>query len=416
MKKLLAILLSTLMLLALLAPMSSLAQDKYELTFWVYSDWKGGKQAELLNRWADEFVASHDNVKAITMIGKNDNDLLTGMMAGVGLPDCVSASFRDGTKYYEAIDLLDLKPYFDAMDDQYKNGWIPEAIAAVEIDGGMWALPYMSYIPLLYRNLDVLEQAGIDPAAGIPTWADFIEQCKTIKEAGLNSTHKWSGDWYTAGGILASEPTLTPGNVGGKTTVTAEQMLRTFQIIADLAQYTTTTAYSDESAREAFKTNKLAFMADGPWNVEGYDESGVRYDIVPFPAMEKGGKNGGMSGWDAVYAIDSGNETKNALIAEWLLFITNTENQTEWVSYVGRPVLRQDAMAAPSAQLLEVAKVSGAAQLGGMAQMDYFRSNVFWPSAIADVSENVALGSITPEEGAAKMVEAINNLFAEAGE
>ncbi len=416
MKRFLSALLCTLMLAMLIVPMAQ-AEDAYDLTFWVYSDWTAGKQAELLTKWADEFVAAHDNVASITMLGKNDNELLTGVMAGVGLPDCYSASFRDGLKYYESVNLLDLKPYYDAASADYRDGWIDEAIESVEIDSGMWALPYMSYIPLVFRNLDVLEAAGVDTAKDLSwTWDDFLTQCEAVQAAGYDATHKWSGDWYTAGAILAAETALTPGLENGKTTVTADQLLRTFQTVAAIAPYATSLSYSDDASVEAFKTNKLAFTIEGPWNVEGYDASGVNYDIMPVPALEEGGKNGGMKGWDAVYAVDSGDATRNELVAEWLMYITNYTNQKEWTSYVGRPVLREDVMSDPDTQTLEVAAVSAVAQLGGMKQMDFFHSNVFWPSAISGISEEVAQGTLSPEDACVKMVDAINAMYVEAGE
>lgn len=416
MKRFWCVLVTVLLLITTLVPLSLASAEAYDLTFWVYSDWKAGKQAELLEKWVAEFVASHDNVNSITMIGKNDNELLTGAMAGVGLPDIYSASFRDGLKYYESVNLLDLMPYYEQTDAQYKDGWIEEAIEMVQIDGGMWGLPYMSYIPIIFRNLDVLEACGIDISEPANTWDEFIEQCRIVKEAGYEATHKWSGVYYTAGAIMAAEPTLTPGVKNGKTTVTAESLIPTFEVIRSLSSYTTSLAYSDEATKQSFYTNKLAFALDGPWNVEAYDNAGVRYDIQAVPGFTEDGKNGGLRGWDAIYGVDSGDETRNALIAEFMMYITNTENQTEWVSYVGRPVLRQDAMDAPTAQQLEVARVSATAQLGGTNQMEFFRSNVFWPTAIADASERVANGDLEPADAAVSMVDAINALYADAGE
>ena len=417
MKRWMSVFLVALMVASLLGPMSALADSAgYDLMFWVYSDWTSGKQGELFNKWADAFIAANPDVNSITMIGKNDNELLTGVMAGVGLPDCYSASFRDGKKYYESVNLLDLKPSYDAADEAYRNGWIPEAIETVQIDGGMWALPFMSYIPILLRNLDVLEACGIDPAAGIPSWNAFIDQAKTITEKGYAATHKWSGSWYTAGAIMAAEPTLTPGYENGATTVKAEQLVPTFEVIKNLAPYCTTALYSDDAAKEAFKTNKQAFIIDGPWNIEGYDASGVNYDIVAVPALVEGEKTGGMRGWDAVYAVDSGDEGRNAAIARWLMYITSYEQQKEFTSYIGRPVLRNDVMNDPETQTLPVAKVSATAQLGGIKQMDFFQSTVFWSSVVGDISEEVAQGGLSPEDAANKTIDAINALYAEADE
>ena len=99
-----------------------------------------------------------------------------------------------------------------------------------------------------------------------------------------------------------------------------------------------------------------------------------------------------------------------------MLYITNTENQSEWVSYNGRPVLRQDAMDSEGAQATEIGRVSAEAQKGGANQMDFFHSTVFWPTTIADISELVAGGSMEPADAANAMVDAINAMYIDAGE
>ncbi len=416
MKRIWCTLVAVILVMSMLAPMAAASAEGKDLVFWVYSDWMAGKQNELLVKWIDEFVAAHDDVNSITMIGKNDTELKTGAMAGVGLPDIYCGSFRDGLTYYESVNLLNLMPYYEKMDNQYKDGWIPEAIDIVQIDGGMWALPYMSYIPIIFRNLDVLTACGIDPKEPVKTWEQFVDQCKRVTEGGYNATHKWSGVYYTAGAIMAAEPTLTPGYENGATTIKPDQLVPTFEVIKAISPYTTTLSYSDEATVQAFYTNKLAFVLDGPWNVEGYDNSGVHYDIIPVPGFSTEGKNGGLRGWDAIYGVDSGDKERNALIAEFMMFITNTKNQSEWVSYVGRPVLRQDAMDSEGAQSTEIGRVSAEAQKGGANQMDFFHSTVFWPTTIADISELVANGSMEPVDAANAMVDAINAMYADAGE
>jgi multiple sugar transport system substrate-binding protein len=390
--------------------------DKIEILMWVYSDWTSGRQGELFNKWAGEFVASHPEIGKITMIGKNDNELLTGLMSGVGLPDCFSASFRDGKKYREAIDLLDLQPMFDAAESSYRDGFIKDAIEVVQADGGTWALPFMSYIPIIFRNLDVLEKAGIDPSKGTPTFDVFLDQLQKIKDVGIDGSHSWALDWYTAGAILAGEESLTIGEKDGKTTIQPEQLAPTFEMLLKLKPLTNNLNRDDQVAIEAFKTNKLGFIIEGPWNIEGYEASGVRFDIIPVPSLHEGQRNGGLRGWDAIYGHDSGDAKKNELVAAWLKYLTDYERQKEFTSYVGRPVLRNDVMDDPSVQQLEVCRVSAKAQLGGINQMDFFRSNVFWTSTIADVAVQVNDGTLTPQQAADEMIEAINGLLAEEGE
>ena len=94
MKKFVCILLS--LLLALTA-VSALADtvgnaDGVMLEFWVYSDFTQDVSWEVMKGWAEDFIANDPDVTGINFTGKNDNELLTGLMAGVGLPNCFSAS------------------------------------------------------------------------------------------------------------------------------------------------------------------------------------------------------------------------------------------------------------------------------------------------------------------------------------
>ena len=137
------------------------SDGKYDLVFWVYSDAVLNDQGKLFDQWVKEYCEENPKVNSITLIGKNDSDLLTSLMAGVGLPDMFFASARNMLQYKDAIDLLDLTPVFDA-EEGYKDGFYDTAIEAVSQDDGMWAIPFMSYVPIIFRNTDVLEKAGID--------------------------------------------------------------------------------------------------------------------------------------------------------------------------------------------------------------------------------------------------------------
>ena len=50
---------------------------KYDLVFWVYSDAVLNDQGILFNQWVEEYCEENPNVNSITLVGKNDSDLLT---------------------------------------------------------------------------------------------------------------------------------------------------------------------------------------------------------------------------------------------------------------------------------------------------------------------------------------------------
>ncbi|MDR1468231.1 MAG: extracellular solute-binding protein [Spirochaetaceae bacterium] len=385
--------------------------EPVEITMWVYSDWATGKGGELFRKWADEFVAANDDVSKITLVGKNDAELLTGLMSGVGLPDCFTASFRDGKSLVEAVDYLNLKPFFDAQNADYKNAFDKKALAACIEGDQMYAFPFVGYVPLIFRNLTVLRKAGINPDDGIPTWDDFVAQLQKIKAAGIDPVHSFAGHWFAPGTVLGSEESLTIGESGGKTTVKAEQLVPTMEMLLKMKPFTNNMMFGDEAAAEAFKTNKLGFILAGPWNAEGYDASGVEYDIVPPPAFKNGGHTGGLRGLDALYAV---NTAKKDQVTRWLKYITDYDRLYEFVTKLGRPVLNEKVMSAPELQDNPVAKASALGLLGGIDQTDFFRTTVFWVSPIADVSTQLLAGQLTAQQAAEQMIAKVNALYAEA--
>lgn len=395
---------------------NALAGEQYDLVFWVYSDFTMGKSGEIFQMWAKDFVENDPDVKSIQFVAKNDSELLTGLMAGVGLPDCFSASARDAKKYYEAIDLINLQELFN--DQDYASGFYPAAIDSFSFNDGIWALPFISYIPLLLRNLDVLEMAGIDPSAEVATIEDLYATMDIIKQKGIDVTHSWSaGGYYCPGALMALDAdNLTPGIENGETTLKPEQLIRTFETIKKMESYSNSMDYSNDVTVEAFQQNKLAYILIGPWSIPSYDASGVRYDITLIPPYEAGGRTGGLQGWDLMYGTKSGDDKKDAAILRWLKYMGEEEQQTQWAAEIGRPVLREDSMNQPEVQANPMLKISAIGLNGGMKQMDFGKSTVFWPSALRDVAPKAASGEYSSEEAANAFIEAINDIIADSGE
>ncbi|MEG9249797.1 ABC transporter substrate-binding protein [Arthrobacter sp. Soc17.1.1.1] len=399
---------------------SSQASDpdaKQDLTFWVYSDFTQGEAGELMNKFVDEFKQEHDNVGSVTLVPKNDADLLSGLMSGVGLPDAFSASARDGKKYRDAVGLLDLKPTFD---EEYSEGFYPKALDAVSEDDGIWAVPFISYTPVIYRNLTVLKNAGVDPAEGIPTQQVFLEQLAKVQASGVSATHSWTKDDYFApGAIMAADAdNITVGVEDGKTTIDPEELERTFESVEAINKYgNQSMIYKADSTMEAFKSDELGYMIGGPWSEPAIKESGAEYDFVLTPPFEEGGRTGGLQGWDFFYGVQSEDDTRNELVADWLKKLGSYDAQKAWTLATGRPTLRQDVMDDPAVvDSSAMAEVSSEGLKGGMPQMDFMHSSVFWPTAMTDAVAELGAGALTPKQTAEQFVEGINGLYAESGE
>lgn len=392
--------------------------EGYELTFWVYSDVVQGEQGKLMDQWVEEFKAENPNCKSITLVPKNDSDLLTSLLAGVGLPDMFFASAFNAKQFRDTMDLIDLKPMFDE-DPEYTAGFYPSAIEAITADGGMWCVPFISYVAIIYRNLDVIEAAGIDPAEGIPTYDAFIEQMQKVQDSGVQPTHNWTtGSSYCITGVFGSDAqSLTPGiGEDGKTTLKPEQLVRSYETILRINEFGNSMNWGDDVTLEAFKNNELAFILDGPWSEPGLVESGVNYDAVLVPPYEAGGYTGGEVGWDMMYGIKSDDPEKDALVTKWLKKMGEYESQKAWTMNVGRSTLRQDVMDDEEVTgNTMMARVTSPGLKCGLIPLDFMSNTVFWPSANGDVITRVGTGEITPEEAAEEFINALNALYAESG-
>ena len=418
MKKFVCILLSALLALSSAAALADTVgtTDGIVLEFWVYSDFTQDTSWEVMKGWAEDFIANDPDVTGINFTGKNDNELLTGLMAGVGLPNCFSASARDLKKYKEAINLLDLTEVF--ADTDWSSGFYANAINAVTFDDGVYAMPFISYIPLIYRNLDVLTAAGIDTSKAPATMDEFLAQLEQVKASGVDATTSWSaGGYFCPGAIVALDADkLTPGIEDSETTLQADQLVRSLETVAKIDTYANAMMYSDAVAEEAFKQNQLGFILAGPWNNPAYANAGVNYDVILIPPYEEGGRTGGLQGWDLMYGVTTGDEKVDAAAARWLKYMGTEQAEAEWAVKLGRPVLREDSMADEAVTSTMIGAVSAVGLQGGMMQMDFGKTNVFWMSAIGDIAPQVSSGAMSAEEGAEAMIEAINDMIADEGE
>lgn len=396
-------------------PQASSSGEAYDLVFWVYSDATMNEQGRLMTEWADAFCAENDDVNSITFVAKSDSELLTNIMAGVGLPDCMFSAYSYGKEYMDAIDLINLKDMYDS-DPDYTAGFYPEALEACTTEDGMWCIPFISYVPCIYRNLDILEAAGIDPADGEATVNDFLAHLKAVTDAGYQATHSWSASSYCGKTILCADwSNLTPGIENNKTTLQASQITRTLETMLAINEYGNNWSNWDTAAVEAFKTNELAYLLDGPWSEPGFQEAGVNYDVALFPPYEVGGNPGNPAGWDCMYGIDSGDEARNDAIIRWLKCLGESEHMGDWTLYVGRPTLRADVMSNPDYIQSEMCKSQAEGMKNIVLVSQYFQYSWDWTSPFSTVLPNVADGSMTVEEGSEDFIKLLNELYAENG-
>lgn len=99
--------------------------------------------------------------------------------------------------------LRNIQPEIDADNGAWRTAYAPAALEAyTTADGAIWGVPLtMTLVPLVV-NLDLLDQAGVDPAS-LGTWDGFKAAVEQLKSAGitpiaLGAMDKWPVHfWWT---------------------------------------------------------------------------------------------------------------------------------------------------------------------------------------------------------------------------
>lgn len=393
----------------------SKSENGYDLTFVCAADQILAEQGKLMNQWIQDLVENNESINSITLIPLGDEERLTTIMAGVGLPDIFFGSAGDAAKYYMAADLLDLSDLF--ADTSWSDGFYDEAIAGVTVDGKQWAIPFITYISHMYRNLDMMEAANLEIVDQYATMDDLIADFAALTEAGYTATNSWAiGSYYGSAAIIGADvENIDVGkDENGKTTIKAEQLVRSMETLKEIEQYANGMPYGEDATIEAFCAGEIGFLLDGPWTEPTIQAAGVNYDVILIPPYEAGGVTGGMQNWDYFYGIDSGDEGRNEAIKTVLKYLGSYEAEKAWTINVGRATLREDVMKDPDVLQTPMCIAQSAGLDGGIIKLDFFRETTSWLNVFADIGPLVADGTYTPEQAAEAAIDAVNALYEES--
>ena len=158
--------------------------DAVHLEFWHAMS---GELGELVDELVARFNDSQDGVVVTaTHQGSYDdtyNALLAAMETG-GAPniiqnfDIASQTMFDTGLLIPAHELMDA----DGYDDEI---FIPAVRDYYSDDQGMVAMAFNSSTPILYYNVDMLAEAGVEGIDGSLTFSEFKAMCDQIMEAGV---------------------------------------------------------------------------------------------------------------------------------------------------------------------------------------------------------------------------------------
>jgi multiple sugar transport system substrate-binding protein len=215
--------------------------------------------------------------------------------------------------------LYDLTPYIDTRRDEL----IEATLETATFDGKVWGMPQQTDAGFIYYRTDEVTDK---PA----TWQDLYKQAGEKK--GLvyqgNSYEGLTCNYlelaFAAGGKVLSDD-------GKKSEINSPENVKALQLMVDGVKNKTAangvTTYMEEESRRYFESGKATFMRNWPYAYALAKKAKAvkdKFDVMPFPDFEGGGKAGILGGHNQVISVYSKNPG-GAL--KWISHITGTENQ-----------------------------------------------------------------------------------------
>jgi ABC-type glycerol-3-phosphate transport system substrate-binding protein len=369
--------------------------------FWTFDDWGRGVAGDLFHTFVAEFEKANPDIK-INFVAKPGNDIQSGLVTGASsgtLPDAYTMGFNAGDALVRAQVPEDVSKYFNALPAAYKGQFAKPAMDALTSGKAVYGVPFTSYAIILYRNLNVLKKAGIDPNAGIKDWADWTAQMKKIKAAGFQAMPDFRGEEQLIEGMLGGMG-VKNGVADGKTTVKESEVKAVLDAIQPMIPYMSEIDNWDQGSSDMFKQDKLAFIFSGPWGNPDFEalsksNPGFKYDFVNIPGKTTSQVSGVYGGeWFGV-----GKGSKNAAQAfKFISYLADSPQAARFAAQLGRTVQNTVAMKDKQAAANRLNQVVYKTATMGFQDSAWFQ---FWPidarQDFAHAVGNIAKGMSTSD-------------------
>lgn len=318
MKRTLALLVAVLMLLTMV-PMA-LAEGKTELIMW--GGWSGDSIAQF-QQMLDAYNATQDKVHITYQYVDGVEQKLLTAIAGGDTCDVVLWDRFNTSSYAPKGALLALDEMV-AADKVDLTKFFAPAVDELTYDGKLYGLPTMVDARVLFCNIDLLKEAGIDYTA-IKDWdslrAAAVAATKRDDKGALvqsgyvmNDVGLFSAYLYQAGGKLIDDTTTPPtvafNNEAGLAVLNFwDQMLNKDKVYE--------TGFNEAYNNQAFIAGKAAMMVSGPWDLNNVKKAGINLGIIPCPGAPGHDPASGMGGFGLAIPALAAHSREAMNFIEW---------------------------------------------------------------------------------------------------
>ena len=309
--------------------------EKVDLLIWASRDYY--RPPDLWQGLMDEFP----NINVVVQVESND-DILQQLQrmqdAGERLPDVI----QDDTFLIEAyqnagllLDHTDLRAGWEADDPDTYNEILPIAWDENTFNGGIWGLSVTANFDVIYYNIAVCEEAGVDCAA-IATLEGFLDAMRAVKASGSEAI-PLTVQALPGTGITTLKTFLSASGApfdGAVPDLTSEGGLFTLQWFLDASNEgllpPQAISWGEDEARGAFAGQRAAFILDGftvagEFNeIDGFNLN-TGWGVVPSPTTGGGNQVSAARTWAITSTTEYPEEAMLALrhVADASILVDN---------------------------------------------------------------------------------------------
>ncbi len=329
--------------------LSTAAQAQTEINFWHAM---GGQLGERTDAFATTFNGLQDQCVVNSVYQGNYTDTMTTAIAAfrAGEQPHIVQVFEVGTAtMMSAADNGAIYPVHELMADAGmdfdESSYLPGVISYYsDTEGNMLSLPFNSSTPVMWYNVTAFEENGIE----VPTtWDEVWEAARVLQAAGVPSPvgFGWQS-WTMIENYSAWHDiqigTLENGFAGTETelTINNDAVINHIQSIADAGEEGLFTYGGRRGdSRGMFVNGETAMWINSSAYFGGFvaDITEFEFSQAPMPIDTRvaDAPQNSIIGGATLWVLRGHEDAEYACAAQFLNFLSGTEEQAEWASATG---------------------------------------------------------------------------------
>ena len=325
--------LTTAMALALFAA-PALAEDKIVIEFaYPYSHLFDVTYEKILPK----FYEQHPNIEVkmrATYESYEDgtNTILREAVAGT-LPDVTMQGLNRQAILVEKGIARSLEPFIAAEADFAKEGYHKAMLDLGTFGSDVFGLPFSISLPVGYYNMEVMAKAGYTEENLPVTWAEVIEACDRLREAGVQNPMFWgwniTGNWFLQALMWSQDK---PTVMGTDFTLDEPEGLTALNTMKDLFRGCEMQNLEWKAALASFSAGEIGMMYWSTSAVGAVERAMGDFTLVTheYPGLTEQGPMGLPAGGNSAMLVSTSEDPAELEAAwAWLKFITSGEGAAD---------------------------------------------------------------------------------------